>query len=141
MIVSLLLFGAGVVRTAYKNSRQLGALYSHTCLFLYSPSSFLIFCISFRSLVNYQPAVRASTTSNISMMSHIRGLKDPNDDELESIAGSLASFAPGTLGNPKDGAIIYVPPTLAKEKKHQSPQDAIDEFWEKFNSKTPGRGV
>jgi len=24
--------------------------------------------------------------------------------------------------------------------KHLSPQDAIDQFWDRFNSKTPGKG-
>lgn len=26
-------------------------------------------------------------------------------------------------------------------KKHLSPQDTIDKFWDNFNSKTPGKGI
>ncbi|KIN05743.1 hypothetical protein OIDMADRAFT_38228 [Oidiodendron maius Zn] len=32
-----------------------------------------------------------------------------------------------------------MPAPSSKKKMHQSPQEAIDEFWAKFNSKTPGR--
>ncbi|KAH8687438.1 hypothetical protein BGZ60DRAFT_363165 [Tricladium varicosporioides] len=37
--------------------------------------------------------------------------------------------------------MILVPAPTTKKPKHQAPQDAIDEFWAKFNSKTPGRAT
>lgn len=76
------------------------------------------------------------------MLSYIHGLRGSNNDEMEQLGSDAASTSPGSVGNPKDGgAIIYVPASPSKSKKHQSPQDAIDEFWEKFNSKNPGQGV
>jgi len=44
------------------------------------------------------------------------------------------------LNKTKDAPYIVMTPASPKKVKHQSPQDAIDEFWGKFNSKTPGRG-
>ena len=44
------------------------------------------------------------------------------------------------LNKTKDTPYIVMAPAPPKKVKHQSPQDAIDEFWGKFNSKTPGRG-
>lgn len=43
------------------------------------------------------------------------------------------------LNKTKDAPYIVMAPAPPKKVKHQSPQDAIDEFWGKFNSKTPGR--
>ncbi|TGO87468.1 hypothetical protein BPOR_0224g00110 [Botrytis porri] len=37
------------------------------------------------------------------------------------------------------GNIVFVPAPDVKKTKHISPQDAIDEFWAKFKSKTPGK--
>ncbi|KAB8290791.1 hypothetical protein EYC80_008428 [Monilinia laxa] len=37
------------------------------------------------------------------------------------------------------GNILFVPAPDVKKTKHISPQDAIDEFWAKFKSKTPGK--
>ncbi|KAI9644088.1 hypothetical protein NHQ30_007440 [Ciborinia camelliae] len=37
------------------------------------------------------------------------------------------------------GNIVFVPAPDIKKTKHISPQDAIDEFWAKFKSKTPGK--
>lgn len=31
--------------------------------------------------------------------------------------------------------------TTTKKSKKQAPQEIIDEFWTKFNTKTPGRGT
>ena len=44
------------------------------------------------------------------------------------------------LNKNKDAPFIVMAPAPPKKVKHQSPQDAIDEFWGKFDSKTPGRG-
>lgn len=40
----------------------------------------------------------------------------------------------------KDAPYVVMAPAPPKKAKHQSPQDAIDELWSNFNSKTPGRG-
>lgn len=32
-------------------------------------------------------------------------------------------------------------PTTTKKAKKQAPQEIIDEFWTKFNTKTPGKGT
>jgi len=39
--------------------------------------------------------------------------------------------------------VAEVPVTLAtrKPRKQQSPQENIDEFWSKFTTKTPGKGM
>ncbi|KAH6682865.1 hypothetical protein B0J14DRAFT_133381 [Halenospora varia] len=42
---------------------------------------------------------------------------------------------------PKETPMILIPAPATKKPKHQAPQDAIDEFWAKFNSKTPGRAT
>ena len=89
--------------------------------------------------MNYYLAVRTQLLK-LAMLSRIHGLKGENDNEVVSVAESAAASNPASLGNPKDGAIIYMPAPSSKKKKHQSPQEAIDEFWAKFNSKTPGRG-
>jgi hypothetical protein len=82
------------------------------------------------------------TIDAISMLSRIRGIRGEKDEEEASVAESAAGSNPASLGNnPKDGAIIYVPAPSTKKKKHQSPQEAIDDFWAKFNTKTPGRGA
>jgi len=54
------------------------------------------------------------------------------------ISGSGADAA----GEKQDGkyGIVKLVDEPQKKVKHQSPQEAIDEFWEKFDSKTPGRG-
>jgi hypothetical protein len=42
-------------------------------------------------------------------------------------------------GFPADHLIAMAP--RAGSAKQQTPQEAIDEFWSKFTTKTPGRGV
>jgi hypothetical protein len=64
-------------------------------------------------------------------------------DAMGSAAGATSMPPPsddGANNAGRDGQIIFVPPTPAKKTKKQAPQDAIDEFWKKFDSKTPGRG-
>jgi hypothetical protein len=49
----------------------------------------------------------------------------------------------GTRAGPdatKDAQVLLLQSTTVKKAKHLAPQDAIDEFWAKFNSKTPGKG-
>ncbi|CAD6440215.1 25a5be1b-f331-47d8-a488-368a5033da88 [Sclerotinia trifoliorum] len=53
---------------------------------------------------------------------------DSSDDEHQRVKRQ----GPG-------GNIVFVPAVDVKKSKHISPQDAIDEFWVKFNSKTPGK--
>jgi hypothetical protein len=78
------------------------------------------------------------------MLSYINRLKGLNGDEMDSgttSSDSSSNSSQDSRGDPKNGAILYVPALSAKKKKHQSPQEAIDEFWSKFNSRTPGRGM
>jgi hypothetical protein len=76
------------------------------------------------------------------MQAYIHRLKNakPNAMRSESSSSSSVTSDQDGLNNAKDGAIVYLPPVAAKKNKKQSPQDAIDEFWGKFDSKTPGRG-
>jgi hypothetical protein len=69
------------------------------------------------------------------------------EDAMDGIGGSGyggGSVVDGQdgdgLNKAQEGAIVYLPPPPAPKGKKQSPQDAIDEFWSKFDSKTPGRG-
>jgi hypothetical protein len=80
------------------------------------------------------------------MLSHInrqlgQGLKGDGVGSHASSSAPSSHSGRESLGNPKGDAILFVPATPAKKKKHLSPQQAIDEFWGKFNSKTPGRGM
>lgn len=77
------------------------------------------------------------------MQAYIYRLKNaaPNAEmrsEASSSSSSITSDQDG-LNKAQDGAIVYLPPVAPSKKKKQSPQAAIDEFWGKFNSKTPGR--
>ncbi|TAQ87822.1 hypothetical protein B7494_g3844 [Chlorociboria aeruginascens] len=45
----------------------------------------------------------------------------------------------GDLNRGQDLPIMLMAPTQSKKAKHQTPQQTIDEFWEKFNSKHPGK--
>ena len=78
------------------------------------------------------------------MQAYIRSLKTTNKPnvEMRSRLGSSSSATSDQegLNRAQDGAIVYLPPVTPSEKKKQSPQAAIDEFWRKFNSRTPGRG-
>jgi len=65
--------------------------------------------------------------------------KGVKGDAMESAAGGT-SIPEEVLNNAKDGQIIFVPPSPPKKNKKQSPQDAINDFWKRFDSKTPGRG-
>ncbi|KAK6951216.1 hypothetical protein Daesc_007747 [Daldinia eschscholtzii] len=38
-------------------------------------------------------------------------------------------------------AVVPVPARISTEKKKQTPQEAIDEFWDKFTTKTPGKAT
>jgi hypothetical protein len=65
------------------------------------------------------------------------GLKKDDARPSSSATSSDDSSTDEDLDKNKDATIAPAP---AKKVKHLSPQDAIDEFWNKFNSKTPGRG-
>lgn len=61
--------------------------------------------------------------------------------------GSVVSGSSGSSsssdGNKRaagDTPMMLVPAPAPTKKKSQSPQETIDEFWAKFNSKTPGKG-
>jgi len=43
-------------------------------------------------------------------------------------------------GHDKTKVMLVAAPEV-KKKKHQPPQEAIDEFWAKFNAKVPGAGI
>jgi hypothetical protein len=58
---------------------------------------------------------------------------------ISSSTGSSSS-SKGNNKAPGTTPMVLVPAPAAKKTKHQSPQASIDEFWSKFNSKTPGRG-
>lgn len=68
------------------------------------------------------------------------GLKKDDARPSSSTTSSDDSSRDEDLNKNKDAPYIVMAPAPAKKVKHQSPQDAIDEFWNKFNSKTPGRG-
>lgn len=57
--------------------------------------------------------------------------------------GSENSYLGGSKAGKtdKNGRILLVPADPVKKPKHQAPQDAIDEFWQNFNTKTPGKGT
>lgn len=61
--------------------------------------------------------------------------KQPKDARSE--AGSAAGSAPDQV---KETPLVLIPQPPAKKPKKVAPQDAVDEFWAKFNSKTPGIG-
>lgn len=61
---------------------------------------------------------------------------DSSDDDSSSEDESQMHVQQGPGGN-----IVLVPAPDIKKTKHISPQDAIDEFWAKFKSKTPGKGM
>jgi hypothetical protein len=44
-------------------------------------------------------------------------------------------------GPPRVGSDIPAVPATLKRVKQQAPQDAIDEFWDKFTTKKPGKGM
>jgi hypothetical protein len=67
------------------------------------------------------------------------GLKK-DDARPSSSTSSSDSSSREDLNKNKDAPYIVMAPAPPKKVKHQSPQDAIDEFWGRFNSKTPGRG-
>jgi len=89
------------------------------------------------------------------MLSYINGARGgPKDRRILPRAGARdndemdetnedESVAPTQLGieanNAVDGAILFTPAVSQTKKKHKSPQDALDEFWANFNSKTPGK--
>jgi hypothetical protein len=66
--------------------------------------------------------------------------KDDARPSSSTTSSSDISSKDDDLNKTKDAPYIVMAPAPAKKVKHQSPQDAIDEFWGKFNSKTPGRG-
>jgi hypothetical protein len=57
--------------------------------------------------------------------------------------GDKISGSGGEAGRPKSAkdVILKLADPPPKKVKHQSPQDAIDEFWRKFDTKTPGIGM
>jgi hypothetical protein len=56
------------------------------------------------------------------------------------VSGSYASSSSSAGNNKAGGPMMLVPAPPPAKKKSQSPQETIDEFWAKFNSKTPGKG-
>ncbi len=72
--------------------------------------------------------------------------KAPQAEEEEDAAAVEADGASSSSSSKsrktKNVPMILVPaPQPVKKSKRQAPQDAIDEFWAKFNSKTPGQGT
>lgn len=57
-----------------------------------------------------------------------------------SVAGSVAARTDATRAV-GDATVVVVNRPAPKNNKKQSPQDAIDEFWKKFYSTTPGKGM
>lgn len=56
-----------------------------------------------------------------------------SDDSSDDESRIVMKQGPG-------GNIVFVPAPDVKRTRHISPQGAIDEFWAKFKSKTPGKG-
>ncbi|KAE8449002.1 hypothetical protein EG329_008590 [Mollisiaceae sp. DMI_Dod_QoI] len=63
-----------------------------------------------------------------------RGPKGPPSEAGSAVSGGSRS-APDQA---KDAPLVLIPQPPAKKPKKVAPQTAIDEFWTKFNSKTPG---
>jgi len=82
--------------------------------------------------------------SYIHQLKNAKPAKPAKHDDMKSEASSGRSSdiygLEQAARDAKEGAIVYLPPAPTTKKKKQSPQAAIDEFWGKFNSKTPGRG-
>ncbi|ESZ92336.1 hypothetical protein SBOR_7285 [Sclerotinia borealis F-4128] len=57
---------------------------------------------------------------------------DDSSDDSDDSSQMVYKQGPG-------GNIVFVPAPEVKNTKHVSPQDAIDDFWAKFKSKTPGK--
>jgi len=55
-------------------------------------------------------------------------------------SGSSSSSSEGNNKAAGDTPMMLIPAPPPTRKKSQSPQQTIDEFWAKFNSKTPGKG-
>lgn len=53
---------------------------------------------------------------------------------------SEASY-PGAQKAAPEAPMVLVPLTTVKKPKTQAPQDTIDEFWAKFTTKNPGKGM
>ncbi|KAG0652956.1 hypothetical protein D0Z07_0085 [Hyphodiscus hymeniophilus] len=68
------------------------------------------------------------------------GLKKDDARPSSTTSGSDDLSRDEDLNKNKDAPYIVMAPAPPRKVKHQSPQAAIDEFWEKFDSKTPGRG-
>jgi len=61
-------------------------------------------------------------------------------DEVSEIRENESPSQIGVeVNNPNEGAILFRPAVPQTKRKHKSPQDALDEFWGNFNSKTPGK--
>ena len=77
------------------------------------------------------------------MLHNLSRLPRGKSDGMGSSKSSDTSSDDSSRGDPKatrDAPILQLLPAPVKKTKHQAPQDAIDEFWAKFNSKTPGKG-
>jgi hypothetical protein len=77
------------------------------------------------------------------MLSYVKaaaGIRRDDARPSSFSSGSSVDSSPGDLHKNKGAPYIVMAPVPPKKVKHQSPQDAIDEFWEKFSSKSPGRG-
>ncbi|KAF4635471.1 hypothetical protein G7Y89_g2614 [Cudoniella acicularis] len=61
--------------------------------------------------------------------------------EAEAEGSVCSSNSSRNAKGAKETPMILMAAPPAKKPKHQSPQDAIDEFWAKFDSKTPGRAT
>ncbi|KAM3074584.1 hypothetical protein ACMFMG_008013 [Clarireedia jacksonii] len=69
----------------------------------------------------------------------MRGKKMPAPECDSSDDSSSSDESRIILKSGPGGNIVFVPAAEVKKTKHMSPQDAIDEFWTKFKSKTPGK--
>jgi hypothetical protein len=61
------------------------------------------------------------------------------NDEATEVSGPIYGQE-GSLGGVDRPMLLVPAPTKSKKPKHQAPQEAVDEFWAKFNTKTPGKG-
>jgi len=77
---------------------------------------------------------------------HTKYLEDQpcnNTSNMSQLGDKVSGSGSDAGGRPISGkdVILKLADPTPKRVKHQSPQDAIDEFWKKFDTKTPGIGM
>jgi len=71
---------------------------------------------------------------------HAAVLRDDGEMSEDKADENVAPSQSGVeANNANEAAILFTPAISQTKKKHSSPQDALDEFWANFNSKTPGK--